>query len=54
MKSPFATSPAIRKSLREAEEERMREAYLVLPDSGAEADDWINSEEWKPLLPATK
>jgi hypothetical protein len=54
MQSPLVTSAAIRKSLREAEEERMREAYLEQPDSGTDADDWTNPEEWKPLLPATK
>ena len=32
----------------------MREAYLAQPDSGADADDWTNLEEWKPLLAATK
>jgi hypothetical protein len=47
-------SPPIRKSLREAEEERMRKAYLANPDSEAEADDWTNPEEWKPLLPVAK
>ena len=40
---------AIRKAIREIEEERMRRAYLAQPDSGAEADDWSNAEEWKPL-----
>jgi len=40
---------AIRKAIREAEEERMRIAYLAQPDTGAEADDWSNAEEWKPL-----
>jgi len=39
---------AIRKAIREAEEERMRKAYLSQPDSGVEADDWSNAEEWKP------
>jgi hypothetical protein len=38
---------AIRKAIREAEEERMRRAYLAQPDSGAEADDWSLAEEWK-------
>jgi metal-responsive CopG/Arc/MetJ family transcriptional regulator len=37
---------AIRKAIREAEEERTRLAYLAQPDSAAEADDWSNAEEW--------
>ena len=39
---------AIRKALREAEEERTRQAYLRQPDSEAEADDWSSAEAWKP------
>ena len=39
---------AIRKAISEAEEERMRKAYLLQPDSEAEADDWSSPEEWKP------
>ena len=39
---------AIRKAIREAEEEHMRKAYLAQPDSGTESDDWSNAEEWKP------
>ncbi|HTR39499.1 MAG TPA: hypothetical protein VMH80_26685 [Bryobacteraceae bacterium] len=39
---------AIRKAIREAEEERTRQAYLQQPDSEAEADDWSSAEEWKP------
>jgi len=38
---------AIRKAIRETEEERTRRAYLELPDSEAEADDWSTAEEWK-------
>ena len=38
---------AIRKAIRETEEERARRAYLALPDSEAEADDWSTAEEWK-------
>lgn len=38
---------AIRKAVWEAEEERMRLAYLAQPDSEDEADDWANAEEWK-------
>ena len=54
MESELVTRAAIRKSRREAEEEQVREAYRVQPDSAAEADDWTNPEEWKPLLPAAK
>jgi metal-responsive CopG/Arc/MetJ family transcriptional regulator len=39
---------AIRKALYEAEEERMRLAYLKLPDTETAADDWRDAEEWKP------
>lgn len=39
---------AIRKAIREVEEERTRLAYLKQPDSEREADDWSNAEEWKP------
>ena len=39
---------AIRKAIREAEEERMRKAYLAQPATEVEADDWSNAEEWKP------
>ena len=38
---------AIRKAIRELEEERTRLAYLRTPDSEAEADDWSSAEEWK-------
>ena len=39
---------AIRKAIRESEEERTRRAYLEKPDSESEADDWSSAEEWKP------
>ncbi len=39
---------AIRKAVREAEYERIREAYSRQPDSEAEADDWSSAGEWKP------
>ena len=39
---------AIRKAIRESEEERTRLAYLQQPDSEKEADDWSNAEDWKP------
>ena len=38
---------AIRKAIRQTEEERTRRAYLKHPDSEAEADDWSNAEEWR-------
>ena len=38
---------AIRKAIRQTEEERTRLAYLKRPDSAAEADDWSNAEGWK-------
>jgi metal-responsive CopG/Arc/MetJ family transcriptional regulator len=46
-RSEFVRS-AIRKAIREAEEQRTRRAYLQKPDSEAEADDWSSAEEWKP------
>ena len=39
---------AIRKAIRETEEERTRLAYLRQPDAESEADDWSSAEEWKP------
>ncbi|MBZ5590717.1 MAG: hypothetical protein LAP39_00660 [Acidobacteriia bacterium] len=39
---------AIRKAIREAEYEQIRQAYLAQPDSEAEADDWSTAEEYKP------
>ena len=38
---------AIRKAIRETEEERTRQAYFAQPDSEAEADDWSTAGEWK-------
>ena len=38
---------AIRKAIREVEEERTRQAYLKEPDSEQEADDWASAGEWK-------
>jgi hypothetical protein len=38
---------AIRKAVREAEEERTRLAYLKQPDAEP-AEDWSNAEPWKP------
>ena len=39
---------AIRKAIREAEEDYIRVAYLAQPDSEVEADEWSNAEDWKP------
>jgi len=39
---------AIRKAIRETEEERTRNAYLASPDLDVSADDWSNAEKWKP------
>jgi hypothetical protein len=41
------SSAAIKKAIRETEEERTRQPYLAQPDSEAEADDWSSAEEWK-------
>jgi len=38
---------AIRNAIREVEYERIRQAYLVQPDSEAEADDWSTAEAYK-------
>ena len=38
---------AIRKAIRESEEETTRLAYLAKPDSAGDADDWSNAEKWK-------
>jgi metal-responsive CopG/Arc/MetJ family transcriptional regulator len=38
---------AIRRAIRETEEERTRRAYTEQPDSEAEADDWSSAEAWK-------
>jgi metal-responsive CopG/Arc/MetJ family transcriptional regulator len=37
---------AIRKAIRESEEERTRQAYMEKPDTDS-ADDWSNAGEWK-------
>ena len=39
---------AIRKAIRETEEQRTRQAYREQPDSETAADDWSNAEAWKP------
>ena len=38
---------AIRKAIRQAEYDSIREAYRKQPDSAAEADDWSTAEEFK-------
>ena len=38
---------AIRKAIRQTEEDRTRLAYRKYPDSEAGADDWSNAEKWK-------
>ena len=38
---------AIRKAIRETEEERSRRAYLEQPDAESHADDWSSAEQWK-------
>jgi predicted transcriptional regulator len=38
---------AVKDAIRKQEYARMREAYLKQPDSGAEADDWANCEEFQ-------
>ncbi|HTW65783.1 MAG TPA: hypothetical protein VME17_14250 [Bryobacteraceae bacterium] len=38
---------AIRKAIREKEEQETQRGYLKQPDSEAEADDWSSAEEWK-------
>jgi CRP-like cAMP-binding protein len=39
---------AIVRAIRDAEEARIRRAYILQPDSEDEADDWSNCEEYKP------
>ena len=39
---------AIHKALYEAEERRMRLAYLKKPDTETAADDWRAAEAWTP------
>jgi predicted transcriptional regulator len=39
---------AVRKAIREAEYEHIRNAYVTQPDSAADADDWSNAEDYKP------
>ena len=46
-RSEFVRS-AIRKAIREVEEERIRQGYLTQPDSEADADDWSSAEPWQP------
>ena len=37
---------AVKDAIYKHEQERMREAYRLNPDSSVEADDWGNAEEW--------
>jgi len=46
-RSEFARQ-AIRKAIREAEYDAMREAYRKQPDSTLDADDWSTAEAYKP------
>jgi metal-responsive CopG/Arc/MetJ family transcriptional regulator len=39
---------ALRKAIRETEEQRTRSGYLAQPDSETDADDWSHPEQWKP------
>jgi hypothetical protein len=42
----------IRKAVKDAifkhDQEKMRQAYQLQPDSGAEADNWANADPWEP------
>lgn len=38
---------ALRKALMEAQEDATRAAYLAVPDSESEADDWTTCEEFR-------
>ena len=38
---------AIVRAIRDAEEARIRRAYILQPDSEDEADDWSSCEEYK-------
>ncbi|MEP6960947.1 MAG: hypothetical protein ABI995_02655 [Acidobacteriota bacterium] len=46
MRAEFVRA-AIRKAIRETEEERTRLGYLAQPDMESEADDWSTAGEWK-------
>ena len=39
---------AIRKAIRQAEYQAIREAYRKQPDSAMDADDWATAEEYRP------
>lgn len=39
---------AIRKAIRQAEFNTMREAYHKQPDSAADSDEWSTAEEYRP------
>jgi predicted transcriptional regulator len=38
---------AVREAIRKAEFSRMRDAYLLQPDSAADADDWSGAESFQ-------
>jgi hypothetical protein len=40
-------SDAIRKAVRDVQYERIRQAYLVQPDSEAEVDSWSTAEKYE-------
>lgn len=39
---------AIRKAIRQAQYQAIREGYRKQPDSALDADDWSTAEEYKP------
>jgi hypothetical protein len=45
---PINLVQAIRKAVRRAEYQAMREAYLKHPDSEPDADDWSTAEAYEP------
>ena len=45
---------AIRKAIREEEEEQTRLAYLAQPDTETEADDWSDVEPWDAAAKAAR
>jgi hypothetical protein len=45
---PIELVQAIRKAVRRAEYDAMREAYLRQPDSAPYADDWSTDEAYEP------
>jgi metal-responsive CopG/Arc/MetJ family transcriptional regulator len=39
---------AIRRAIREFEEDRTRAGYLAHPDREGDGDNWANAERWNP------